>query len=84
MPRLLILDEATSALDGITEENFAKSISDLNLKITRIIVAHRLATVINADNVIYLETGRILASGSFNEVRLSVPNFDRSAKLMGI
>jgi len=83
-PKLLILDEATSALDGITEDEFTKAISKTNLDITRITIAHRLATVVNSDQVIYLEDGKILAFGSFNEVRSKVPNFDKSARLMGI
>jgi len=41
-------------------------------------------TVVNSDQVVYIEDGEILAFGSFNEVRSKVPNFDKSAKLMGI
>jgi ABC-type branched-subunit amino acid transport system ATPase component len=54
------------------------------LDLTRIIIAHRLSTVVNADQVIYLSGGKILALGTFNEVRRNIPDFDKSAKLMGL
>jgi ABC-type multidrug transport system fused ATPase/permease subunit len=47
-------------------------------------IAHRLSTVRNADIVIYLSEGKVTARGSFDEVRRSVPDFDRQAKLMGL
>jgi ABC-type multidrug transport system fused ATPase/permease subunit len=51
---------------------------------TILIIAHRLSTVIDADQVIYMEEGRILAIGTFDEVRKAVPDFDRQAQLMGL
>jgi ABC-type multidrug transport system fused ATPase/permease subunit len=83
-PRLLILDEATSSLDGITEEIIGKSINNLGLETTVIMIAHRLSTVRNADRVIYFENGEIIADGTFEEVRKKLPNFDIQAKLMGL
>jgi ABC-type multidrug transport system fused ATPase/permease subunit len=47
-------------------------------------IAHRLSTVRNADKVVYMESGNILAVGSFDEVRSKVPGFDRQAQLMGL
>jgi ABC-type multidrug transport system fused ATPase/permease subunit len=47
-------------------------------------IAHRLSTVRNADIVVYLSDGKVLATGSFEEVRKVVPEFDRQATLMGI
>ena len=47
-------------------------------------IAHRLSTVRNADIVVYLSEGKIMATGSFEEVRNNVPDFDRQAKLMGL
>jgi ABC-type multidrug transport system fused ATPase/permease subunit len=47
-------------------------------------IAHRLSTVRNSDKVIYLSGGKILASGTFEEVRAAVPDFDSQAKLMGL
>lgn len=83
-PKLIILDEATSSLDGITEEVISQAINNSSNQITKIIIAHRLSTVVNSDNVIYLENGRVLAEGKFEEVRSMVNNFDLSAKLMGL
>ena len=83
-PDLLILDEATSALDGKTEFDVSKSILMHNRNATKIIAAHRLSTVINADNVVYLSEGAIIAQGSFEEVRSLVPDFDVQANLMGL
>lgn len=83
-PKLLVLDEATSALDGETEANISAAISALKGDVTVILIAHRLSTVRDADKVVYLEGGRIVAEGTFDEVRNSVPNFDRQASLMGL
>ena len=47
-------------------------------------IAHRLSTARNADIVVYLADGRVIATGSFTEVRNAVPDFDRQVKLMGI
>ena len=83
-PKLLILDEATSALDGITEEIISTSIKNLGQSTTVIMIAHRLSTVQGADRVIYIESGNIISQGSFQEVRIQVPDFDKQAKLMGL
>ena len=83
-PKLLFMDEATSALDAITEANIAESIKSLHGRITTIVVAHRLSTVRSADQILYLENGRAIAIGNFEEIRAQVPNFDQQAKLMGL
>ena len=83
-PKLLVLDEATSALDGETEANISSAIGALKGDVTVILIAHRLSTVRDADKVVYLEGGHIVAEGTFDEVRNSVPNFDRQASLMGL
>jgi ABC-type multidrug transport system fused ATPase/permease subunit len=51
---------------------------------TVVLVAHRLSTVKSADLVIYLENGRVCATGTFDQVRAQVPDFDANAKLLGI
>ena len=83
-PRLIVLDEATSSLDSVTEFEITKAISSLRGQTTVITIAHRLSTVREADVVIYLEEGEIIASGTFEEVRNLVPNFEKQAHLMGI
>jgi ABC-type multidrug transport system fused ATPase/permease subunit len=83
-PHLLVLDEATSALDGETEASISSAIHALRGLTTVVMIAHRLSTVRNADIVVYLAGGRAVASGTFEEVRKAVPDFDRQAKLMGL
>lgn len=83
-PKLLVLDEATSALDAETEQSIVQTLDELEGEVTTITVAHRLATVRRADQLIYLEGGRIIAQGSFAEVRNEVPDFDRQAALLGL
>ena len=83
-PGLIVLDEATSALDGETEANVSAAIANLKGKVTVVLIAHRLSTIKNVDKIFYLQNGRFLASGNFDELRLLVPDFDRQAKLMGL
>ena len=83
-PKLLVLDEATSSLDGETEASISDAIQGLKGSVTVVLIAHRLSTVRNADKVVYLDAGKIIAEGAFEEVRKSVPDFDRQAKLMGL
>lgn len=83
-PRLLVLDEATSALDAQTEELISRAIQELSGEVTTVVIAHRLATVRKADKVAYLDFGRVRAIGDFYAVRELVPDFDQSAKLLGI
>jgi ABC-type multidrug transport system fused ATPase/permease subunit len=83
-PHLLVLDEATSSLDGETEASISDAIHALRGSTTVVMIAHRLSTVRNADIVVYLSEGKVLATGTFDEVRNNVPDFDRQAKLMGL
>ena len=83
-PKLLVLDEATSALDGNTEESISSDIHNLKGSTTVVLIAHRLSTVRDADLVLYMDKGEIVARGTFEEVRNAVPDFDRQAKLMGL
>lgn len=83
-PQLLILDEATSALDGETESNISDAIQAMRGRVTVLMIAHRLSTVRNADVVVYMDSGVIVATGSFDEVRQKVTDFDRQARMMGL
>lgn len=83
-PHLLILDEATSSLDGETEAAISASIHALRGTTTVVMIAHRLSTVRNVDIVVYMSEGKVVAKGTFSEVRNFVPDFDRQAKLMGL
>ena len=83
-PKLIVLDEATSALDGQTESDISSSILELKGSATVLMIAHRRSTVRFADLVVYLDGGKILAKGTFDEVRMRVPNFEKQAQLMGL
>jgi ATP-binding cassette subfamily C protein len=65
-PRILFFDEATSALDNRTQDIVSQSLT--RLKATRLVIAHRLSTVIGADCIYVLEKGRIIESGRYDEL----------------
>jgi len=83
-PLLLILDEATSSLDGETEASVTDAIQRMRGSVTVILIAHRLSTVREADMICYMDSGELVATGTFEEVRKAVPDFDRQAHLMGL
>jgi ABC-type bacteriocin/lantibiotic exporter with double-glycine peptidase domain len=65
-PRIVLFDEATSALDNPTQEIVAASTRELNT--TRIVIAHRLSTVTDADRILVMEAGRIVQQGTYTEL----------------
>ncbi|MCQ2423409.1 MAG: ABC transporter ATP-binding protein/permease [Clostridia bacterium] len=67
-PPILILDEATSALDNVTEQMIQKSLSELSVGRTTIVVAHRLTTVKNADEIIVVSREGIVERGTHDEL----------------
>ncbi|EDM36115.1 putative ABC-transporter membrane-spanning ATP-binding component [Pedobacter sp. BAL39] len=69
-PRLLIFDEATSALDSLTEEEISGTIREISARRDQmtILIAHRLSTVMHADNIYVLEKGKISEMGSHEEL----------------
>ena len=83
-PRLLVLDEATSALDGATEASISEAVHNLKGGVTIVMIAHRLSTVRESDLIHYMEDGRILKSGTFDEIRVAIPEFAKQARLVGL
>jgi len=83
-PRLLVLDEATSALDAETEQAITETLRELEGQVTTITIAHRLATIRFADQVVFMRHGVIESRGSFEEVRASTPDFEHQAHLLGL
>jgi ATP-binding cassette subfamily B protein len=67
-PHILIFDEATSALDSRTEQNILASLRNVSKDHTTLTIAHRLSTVIDADEILVLETGKIVEQGSHNDL----------------
>lgn len=67
-PILLILDEATSSLDGYSDSLIQKAVEDASKDTTIVIIAHRLATIKNAHHIYFLEKGRIVEEGAFQDL----------------
>ena len=65
-PRIIVFDEATSALDNETQAVVAKTLE--NMRATRIVVAHRLSTIQNADRILVMERGEIVEDGTYDEL----------------
>ena len=82
-PSLIVLDEATSALDQNTEKELSASLYGLKGKLTLLVIAHRMTTVLAADLVVYLENGEIKAVGTLQEVKNAVPEFRLAIDSLG-
>ena len=67
-PSLVVFDEATSSLDTETEKSIMDTVYGLKKEKTFIIVAHRLSTIARCDKVYKIESGKVVAEGSFDEV----------------
>ena len=67
-PPILILDEATSALDSRTEEAIQSTLNDVARNRTTIVIAHRLSTVVGADQIVVLDAGRVVERGTHAEL----------------
>jgi len=78
---ILILDEATSALDSETERAIQENIDNLKGEYTILIIAHRIATIKNADKIFLMEDGNIKNSGDFNELTETSTYFKRLVEL---
>ena len=74
-PDFLVLDEATSALDAVLESEVMENLNAVPGSLTMIIVAHRLATIQNVDQVIYIDNGVITGHGTFSDLRQSHNKF---------
>lgn len=77
-PKILLLDESTSALDIEKEKEVVTNLINNDEIDLIVIVTHRLSTLENADLILYLENGKLVASGKFQEIRAREPNFKRA------
>lgn len=76
-PAVLIMDESTSALDGITESEIVRALEGLKGRMTMIVIAHRHSTVRVCDRVVLLDHGRVVDTGSYDELLARNPLFGR-------
>ena len=83
-PKIVIFDEATSALDAETENRVSESILKLTGECTVIFIAHRLSVVRSADMIYYIDKGKIVNQGTFEELRKLNADFNNQANFMGI
>jgi subfamily B ATP-binding cassette protein MsbA len=83
-PGILILDEATSSLDSKTEKIITSNIDTLRGEVTLIVVAHRLSTIKNIDCIYVLDNGKIVESGSYNDLIEQGEIFYEMAKLQSL
>lgn len=74
---IIIFDESTSSLDNFAQEDIKKSIDNLKGKSTIVIVAHRLSTIKNVDKIFFLESGKIVDTGTFDELFKNNPKFKK-------
>lgn len=80
-PRFLVLDEATSALDAETESSITRTLLEIKQECTVLVIAHRLSTVQDADNILVIESGRLTGQGSFLNLKKSNPLFREFIRL---
>jgi ABC-type multidrug transport system fused ATPase/permease subunit len=80
-PPILVLDEATSALDNETEHRISNTMLALADQVTLIVVAHRLSTVRHADQVAFINHGRVETIGTFESVEAENADFARLVEL---
>jgi ATP-binding cassette subfamily B protein len=79
-PPILLLDESTSALDGPNEQRMREAIDAVAKNRTLIVIAHRLSTVVDSDQIIVLERGKVVGVGTHSELVKSTPLYTELAK----
>lgn len=80
-PDVLILDEATSALDNLTERAVMDAVNNLGGKKTIVMIAHRLSTVRNCDQIVLMDKGKVAAAGTYDEL---IEGSDRFRQMAGV
>lgn len=79
-PPILLLDESTSALDGLNEQRMREAIDAVAQGRTMIVIAHRLSTVVDSDQIIVLDQGKVVGIGTHSELVKSTPLYKQLAK----
>jgi ATP-binding cassette subfamily B protein len=79
-PPILLLDESTSSLDGLNEQRMREAIDSVAKNRTLLVIAHRLSTVVDSDQIIVIEHGRVVGIGTHSELVASTPLYKKLAK----
>ncbi|MCU1552044.1 MAG: transporter ATP-binding protein [Glaciihabitans sp.] len=79
-PPILLLDESTSSLDGLNEQMLREAIDAVAQNRTLIVIAHRLSTVVDSDQIVVLDHGRVVGVGTHSELVVSTPLYKELAK----
>ena len=79
-PPILLLDESTSSLDGLNEQLLREAIDAVAENRTLIVIAHRLSTVVDSDQIVVLDHGRVVGVGTHSELVKSTPLYRKLAK----
>ena len=79
-PPILLLDESTSSLDGLNEQLLREAIDAVAQDRTLIVIAHRLSTVVDSDQIIVLENGQVVGVSTHSELVVSTPLYKELAK----
>jgi ABC-type multidrug transport system fused ATPase/permease subunit len=79
-PPILLLDESTSSLDGLNEQMLREAIDAVAENRTLIVIAHRLSTVVDSDQIVVLEHGKVVGVGTHSELVLTTPLYKELAK----
>ncbi|WP_210508947.1 ABC transporter ATP-binding protein [Naasia sp. SYSU D00057] len=79
-PPILLLDESTSSLDGVNEQRMREAIDAVAEDRTLVVIAHRLSTVVDSDQIVVLDHGRVLGIGTHSELVSTVPVYRELAK----
>ena len=79
-PPILLLDESTSSLDGLNEQRMRDAIDSVAKNRTLLVIAHRLSTVVDSDQIIVVEHGKVIGVGTHSELVVSTPLYKKLAK----
>jgi len=79
-PPILLLDESTSSLDGVNEQLMRAAIDAVAVDRTLIVIAHRLSTVVDSDQIVVLDRGQVIGTGTHSELVVSTPLYRELAK----
>ncbi|TFC79022.1 ABC transporter ATP-binding protein [Cryobacterium cheniae] len=79
-PPILLLDESTSSLDGVNEQKMRTAIDAVAVDRTLIVIAHRLSTVVDSDQIVVLDHGQVVGTGTHSELVASTPLYRELAK----